>query len=158
MNKFLKLIFFNCFFLYIFSTTVTKIEPSSVILGENVTFTLTVQDYNLSKSVYFYIGEENEYEDIKLECDEEPIDNLLKCSSLITFSKIEYFSNLIKKLYVNNYDTCLTVTIIKPTNIKFLNFNIYINNKNYNNIYIFNIFKFKIYYNDLYYYNIFLNF
>ena len=119
MNKFLKIVFFNCFFSYIFSTTVTNIEPSTVILGENVTFTLTVQNYNLSEYDYFNIREKYEYYGlIRLKCDEEPINNLLKCSSLITFSEIK--TNLIKNLFINNEDTGLTVTIIKPTNIKFL--------------------------------------
>ncbi len=148
MNKFLKIVFFNCFFSYIFSTTVTNIEPSTVILGENVTFTLTVQNYNLSEYDYFNIREKYEYYGlIRLKCDEEPINNLLKCSSLITFSEIK--TNLIKNLFIKNEDTGLTVTIIKPTNIKFLNidYDYYVNNY-YS--YIINKFYFKVNYNELY--------
>ena len=137
MNKLLKIIFFLFFFSYIFSTTVTNIEPSTVILGENVTFTLTVQDYDLSKNDNYFISEKYEYDLINLKCDKEPIDNLLKCSSFITISEFEYFTNPIKKLYINGYNTGLTITIIKPSNIKILNF------KNFKNYYwkniIFNI-------------------
>ncbi len=146
MNRFLKIVFFNCFFSYIFSLTVTNIEPSSVILGEFVNFTLIVQDYDSSKNNYFYIHEKYEYDLIQLNCNHKLNDNLIKCSSFIIFSEIEYFTNPIKKLYVNDNDTGLTVTIIKPTNIKFLNFNFYENHYSY----IINKFKFIVNYNDLY--------
>ena len=49
------ILFFGYFLTYIFSsyTKVTKIESTSeLILGEKVTFILTVQDYN---SNYYYI-------------------------------------------------------------------------------------------------------
>ena len=59
MNKILKIIFFICIFSYIFSTNVINIEPKTVILGENVEFTLTVEDYN-SYYDYFKLGDEND--------------------------------------------------------------------------------------------------
>ena len=45
MNKFQKIFLLCCLFSYVFSLKVTKIEPSTVDIGEiNVVFTLTVED------------------------------------------------------------------------------------------------------------------
>ena len=67
MNKFQNLIFFSCLFSYIFSITVSKIEPSSVTFGEDATFILTVQDYDSSDN-YFYLKNANDKHNIILDC------------------------------------------------------------------------------------------
>ena len=57
MNKFQKIILLCCLFSYAFSMKITNIEPKTVTLGEeNVNFTLTVQDYDSTKSYSFYLA------------------------------------------------------------------------------------------------------
>ena len=55
MNKFQKIILLCLLFTFVFSIKVTKIEPTTVTYGENVDFTLTVQDYDPSKDYSFYL-------------------------------------------------------------------------------------------------------
>ena len=55
MNKFQRTFILCCLFSYAFSLKVTKIEPTTVTYGENVDFTLTVQDYDPSKDYSFYL-------------------------------------------------------------------------------------------------------
>ena len=55
MNKFQRTFILCCLFSYAFSLKVTKIEPTTVTYGENVDFTLIVQDYEPSKDYSFYL-------------------------------------------------------------------------------------------------------
>ena len=146
MNKFQNLIFFNCLFSYIFSITVTNIEPSIVTFGGEVAFALTVQDYDSSDNDFYL---ENEYDDsyFKLYCS--PLINsynILNCSANIKIHHKEKLNYPIKTLYVNKIKTNLTVTIEKPKTLKLLNFN------DYGHFYSYGIslLKFEVNYNELY--------
>jgi hypothetical protein len=55
MNKYLKIIFLTFLFSCVFSITFIKIEPNSVTLGDEVEFTLTVNDYD-SEVLYVYLS------------------------------------------------------------------------------------------------------
>ena len=146
MNKFQNLIFFSCLFSYIFSITVSKIEPSSVTFGEDATFILTVQDYDSSDN-YFYLKNANDEDYIILDCS--PLINTydkLSCSADIKIYYKEELNFLIKTLYVNDIRTKLTVTLEKPKTLKLLNFNDDDEFYSYEISYL----EFKVNYNELY--------
>lgn len=116
MNKIQKIIFFislSC----IFSLKVTNIEPNTATLGEDVTFTLTVQDYDSSNYYDFTIGDD--FNKIYMSCNRN--DASVSCNARIQLNK-NSLNDLKKTLYVNGVSTGLTVTINKPTTLKLLDF------------------------------------
>ena len=117
MNKFLKIAFFICVS-YIFSLKVTKIKPTTVSLGEYVSFILTDKDKDQNyRDFNFGLGDKREK--IKLNCNKKSYsnENELTCSTYITFSKNSLY-DLKKNLYINNIKTNLTVTIKMPSSLK----------------------------------------
>ena len=113
MKIFLKIIFFVCFYSYIFSFKVTKIETPNATLGEDATFILTVEDYNLSNYYDFTLGDYYDNSLILMDC--EPInDTSLKCDANLNINDLQNLKNLTKTLYINGNRTDLTVTINKP--------------------------------------------
>ena len=121
MYKLLKIIFFGFLFSYVFSVTVTNIESTNAILGENSTFILTVQDYDLSLNDYFTLGDYYENSLIFLDC-EQINDTTLNCEANLNINDLQNLNNLTKTLYVNRESTNLTVTINKPSTLKLLYF------------------------------------
>ena len=119
MYKILKITFFISLFSNIFSLTkIKKIEPTTVALGDNVNFTLTVEDYDSSDhfSLFnFY------YSIIDLECETKD-DSSLNCNADIIIYNTKYYDNSIIILFVNGQSTDLNVTIIPPSSVKLLNF------------------------------------
>ena len=146
MNKLLKKILFICTFSYIFSIKVTNIEPTNVILGENVEFALTVEDYT-SDHNHFHLGDDNDNNKIYIYCLSNN-DYILICKANITFFYEKYSNNLTKNLYVNNIRTDLTITINLPSSLKILEMDRN-SNKSYYAYGITN-FYFKVNYNKLY--------
>ena len=142
MIKFQK-IFFICLFSYILSLTVTKIEPTTVTLGEEVTFTLTVEDYDSSSSIY--LGDIYYKNQIYMSCTSQS-ETSLTCSSMIYLLNQRYLNNLSKSLYVNGEKTDFTVSVNIPSSIKLINFE----KNNYYYTYGVSSFRFEVNYNELY--------
>ena len=140
------ILFFGYFFTYILSsnTKVTKIEPTSdLILGEEATFILTVQDYDSDD--YFYLGDELDNLQIYLDCDQKN-DNQLTCDADLNLNDLENLKNLTKTLYVEGKSTNLTITINEPKTLKLLYF------ENREDIYSYGVseFYFEVNFNELY--------
>ena len=146
MDELLKKIFFIFIFSYVFSTNVTNIEPTNVILGENVEFTLTVEDYT-SYYNYFSLGDDNNNSQIYFRCPSSH-DYSLTCNANITFNYEKDLNNLTKILYVNDIRTNLTITINLPSSLKILEFYNYRNKSYYD--YVISNFYFRVNYNKLY--------
>ena len=143
MYKILKITFFISLFSNIFSLTkIKKIEPTTVALGDNVNFTLTVEDYDSSDhfSLFnFY------YSTIDLECETKD-DSSLNCNADIIIYNTKYYDNSIIILFVNGQSTDLNVTIIPPSSVKLLNFYYNVNFYTYG----INSFYFEVNYNKIY--------
>ena len=120
MNKFQKIILLCCLFSYAFSMKITNIEPSTVTLARNVEFTLTVEDYDSSKSIYLSNdGDESQFE---LSCSSES-STTLKCNSYIYIeNKEKDLKNLTKTLFLDNEITNLAVIFKKPESLELLSF------------------------------------
>ena len=145
MNKLKKIIFFICIFSYILSTEVINIESSNVILGEKATFNLTVQNYIGFFVHRFYLGDNVIKDQITLNC-KEINDTFLTCDANLDINELEYLTNLTKILYTfDKKDTGATVTINKPSTLKYY----YIN---YYKLYSYGVssFYFSVNYNELY--------
>ena len=70
-------IFFVVLFSFIFSTTVTKIEPTNIRIGDDLIFNLTVEDYDSSISHDFYF---NDFRNVETELNCTPTNStLLNC-------------------------------------------------------------------------------
>ena len=80
MNKIQKIILLCCLFSYVFSMKITNIEPKTATLARSVEFTLTVEDYNSSKSIY--LANDGDESQIRLSCSNESF-TTLKCYSYI---------------------------------------------------------------------------
>ena len=124
MNKFQKIILLCCLFSYAFSLKVTNIEPSTVTLGEErVNFTLTVQDYDSTKSYRFYLANDGDKSKIELYFSTSSgSSTTLKYTADIRLYDKEDLNNLKKTLFLDNENTNLTVTIEKPKTLKLLDF------------------------------------
>ena len=147
MNKFQKIILLFCLFSYIFSMKVTKIEPSTVTLGEIVEFTLTVQDYDTSKDYYFYLSNVVDYSEIFLSCSSSSeTSTTLKCNANIKLYEKEDLNNLTKILISNDEITNLTVKIEKPKTLKLLHFS----DEQYFYSYGVSVISFEVNYNGIY--------
>ncbi len=125
MNKFQKIFLLCCLFSYVFSLKVTNIVPKTVTLGENVNFTLTVQDLDPTQSYYyFYLRNGFDDEGIRFSCPpSSESSTTLKCNVNIRLDYKEDLNNLTKTLFLNGENTNLTVTIEKPKTLELLNFN-----------------------------------
>ena len=110
MKIFLKIIFFVYFYSYIFSFKVTKIETPNATLGEDATFILTVEDYNLSNYYDFTLGDYYDNSLILMDC-EPTNDTSLKCDANLNINDLQNLKNLTKTLYINGEKTDLTVSI-----------------------------------------------
>ncbi len=141
------ILFFGYIFSYILSKQnikVTKIESTSeIILGEEVTFILTVQDYN--SNYYYYLRDTINNNQIYLDCVRKN-DNQLICDADLNLNDLEDLKNLTKTLYVNEESTGLTVIINKPQTLKLLYFT---EGRDYYS-YGVSEFKFKVNFNELY--------
>ena len=124
MNKFQKIILLCCLFSYAFSLKVTNIEPSTVTLGEeNVNFTLTVQDYDSTKSYKFYLANDGDKSKIDLYFSTSSgSSTTLKYTADIRLYYKEDLNNLTKTLFLDNEITNLAVTIEKPKTLKLIDF------------------------------------
>ena len=146
MNKLKKIIFFLCIFSYIFSITeVTNIESSNVIIGEKATFNLTVKNYIGFFVHRFYLGDNVIKDQITLNCTEIN-DTFLTCDANLDINELEYLTNLTKILYtIDKKDTGATVTINKPSTLKYYYINFY-------RLYSYGVssFYFRVNYNELY--------
>ena len=118
MNQIHKLIIFIFLFSYIFSFTVTKIEPKSAILGENFECYITVKDFDDDSYNPNFFELKNYDNYMYLPCQNQN-NGLYKCNGNI---KENYLYNLTLTLYVNGINTGLTVDIKIPSEIKLLNF------------------------------------
>lgn len=120
MNQIYKLIIFIFLFFYIFSITVTKIEPTSAILVEKFECNITVKDFDDDSYIRTFTLENYYYNKIYLSCQNQN-NGFYKCyNSTIDFDNLY---NLTLTLYVNYLiNTGLTVDIILPSEIKLLNF------------------------------------
>ena len=137
------IIFFGYFFIYILSTKVTKIESTSeLILGEKVTFILTVQEYDYNDAIC--LGDEIYICHIILEDCVQINDNILTCDAYL-YLDLD-LGGLTKTLYVKRISTNLTVTINKPKILKLLDF------YNYSDYYSYGVseFNFDVNFNELY--------
>ena len=124
MNKFKKIILLCCLFSYAFSLKVTNIEPKTVTLGEErVNFTLTVQDYDSTKSYKFYLANDGDKSKIDLYFSTSSgSSTTLKYTADIRLYDKEDLNNLKKTLFLDNENTNLAVTIEKPKTLKLFNF------------------------------------
>ena len=123
MNKFQKIILLFYLFSYAFSLKVTKIEPSTVTFGEErVNFTLTVQDYDSTKSYRFYLANDGDESKNNLYCSSSTSTTLKCTADNIRLYYKEELNNLTKTLFLDNENTNLAVTIEKPKTLKLFNF------------------------------------
>ena len=146
MNKFQKIILLCLLFTFVFSIKVTKIEPTTVTLGERVNFTLTVEDYEPNKSYNFYLSNDDENSKVKVYCSSNYSNGKLKCSEADIVLDKKDLDNLTKTLFLDYKNTNLTVTIEKPKTLKLLNF--YDDDKIYS--YGISRFTFIVNFNELY--------
>ena len=122
MNKFQKIFLLCCLFSYVFSLKVTKIEPNTATLGEKVEFTLTVQDYDSTKSFMFYLANNDDSKIWLNQSSSSESSTTLKYSADIRLYYKEDLNNLTKTLFLDGEKTNLTVTIEKPKSLKLLEF------------------------------------
>ena len=124
MNKIQKIFLLCCLFSYVFSLKVTNIVPKTVTLGENVNFTLTVQDLDPTQSYYyFYLRNGFDDEGIRFSClSSSESSTTLKCNVNIRLYNKEELNNLTKTLFLDGENTNLAVTIEKPKTLKLLEF------------------------------------
>ena len=149
MNKYLKIIFLTFLFSCVFSITFIKIEPNSVTLGDEVEFTLTVNDYD-SEVLYVYLSN---YINLYLK---KQNDGLYKSNNATTiqFHNIKSLNNFTTNIYYKGNKTDLTVDIKIPTEIKLLYFS---NNSIFYNYGISKL-SFSLNYNKLYNTNVLIEF
>ena len=119
MNKFQKIFLLCCLFSYAFSMKITNIEPSTVTLARIVEFTLTVEDYNSSKSIY--LANDGDESQFGLSCSSES-STTLNCTTYIYIENKKDLKNLTKTLFLDNEITNLAVTFKKPESLELLYF------------------------------------
>ena len=123
MNKFQKIILLCCLFSYAFSMKITNIEPSTVTFARNVNFTLTVEDYNSSKSI-FLANDIDDDSKFRLSCNPSDDSSTTLNCYFYTYidNKEEFLNNLTKTLFLDDENTNLTVTFKKPESLELLDF------------------------------------
>jgi hypothetical protein len=95
-----------------------------VTLGDNVNFTLTVEDLDPTQSYYyFYLRNGFDDEGIRFSClSSSESSTTLKCNvNIRLYNKVE-LNNLTKTLFLDGENTNLAVTIEKPKTLKLLKF------------------------------------
>ena len=90
---------------------------------ERVNFTLTVQDYDSTKSYKFYLANDGDDSKFWFECPFlSESSTTLKCNADIRLYDKEDLNNLTKTLFLDEENTNLTVTIEKTKTLKILGF------------------------------------
>jgi hypothetical protein len=121
---------------------ITNIEPKTATLARSVEFTLTVEDYNSSKSIY--LANDGDESQFGLSCSSES-STTLKCKSYIDIENKKDLKNLTKTLFLDNEITNLAVIFKKPESLELL----YFNNGTYYS-YGVSRFYFEVNFNELY--------
>ena len=154
MKNLKKIIFFVVLFSFIFSITVTKIEPTNITIGDDLIFNLTVEDYDSSISHDFYF---NDFRNVETELNCTPTNSTILNCKIEEILYTDFVNELEKILYINGIKTNLKVNFKIPRNLKLLDFD---NNTICNifekcliffkvNYIIYNI-RFEIYFQDVY--------
>ena len=118
MKNLKKIIFFVVLFSFIFSTTVTKIEPTNIRIGDDLIFNLTVEDYDSSISHDFYLSDA--HSETELNCTPTNSTTLNCVIEEILYRNFVY--DYEKILYINGINTNLKVKFNRPPNLKLLDF------------------------------------